>query len=263
MSIKNFLFKRGYLIFKTVKSYKIENFLKRFRENFVSVDLVRVGGNQDGGYLVPNLLNNINYCFSPGVDKNSDFESYLSNTYGIKSFMADASVSDTPIKNDNFTFIKKFIGSRSENDFTTLKEWMNDSVDMSEDNLILQMDIEGSEYEVLIVESEEILRRFSIMIIEFHNVQEIFEKNFFNIFSSIFEKIYRNFSICHVHPNNCCGIVTRDGIEVPKVIEITFIRNDFLNIVKNNDTINLPHKLDRKNVLSNSDINMPDKWWKK
>ena len=262
MSLKNFLFKRGRLLSKVVKSSDLENFLGRFRDNYISVDLIRVGGNSDGGYLVPNILNKITHCFSPGVDITSNFESYLSKHYGIKSFMADASVSKTSIKDDNFIFIKKFIGNRTDSDFVTLKEWLHTSLDRDENNLLLQMDIEGSEYEVLTVESDEILKRFSIMVIEFHNLQNMFDKNFLNMFTSIFEKIYRNFSICHVHPNNCCGIVSHNGVTVPKVIEVTFVRNDCLDEIKIDKPVTLPHKLDYKNLVNIDDINMPVKWWK-
>lgn len=262
MSFKNFLFKRGRLFSKVVKSSQIEIFLKRFRDNYVSVDLIRVGGDNDGGYLVPNIMKKITHCFSPGIDMTSNFEKHLSKSYGIKSFMADASVSCTPIKDENFIFIKKFIGNRTNNNFITLKEWMETNLDISENDLILQMDIEGSEYEVLTIESEETLKRFSVMVIEFHNLQDMFDKNFLTMFSSIFEKIYRNFAICHVHPNNCCGVTSLNGVTIPKVIEVTFVRKDYYNEIKINEPINLPHKFDNKNIKNINDIDMPYKWWK-
>lgn len=83
------------------------------------------------------------------------------------------------------------------------------------------------------------------------------------MFSTIFEKIYKNFSICHVHPNNCCGIVSLNGIDVPRVIEVTFIRNDLVKSVMIDKPIKLPHNLDRKNIESKENISMPKLWWKK
>ena len=37
-------------------------------------ELIRVGGNNDGGYLIPNDLHSIATCFSPGVDVTANFE---------------------------------------------------------------------------------------------------------------------------------------------------------------------------------------------
>ena len=44
--------------------------------------------------------------------------------------------------------------------------------------MILQMDIEGGEYDVLTFESTATLGRFAAMIIEFHCLERIFEPNF-------------------------------------------------------------------------------------
>lgn len=237
-------------------------FLRRFREHYISVDLIRIGGDGDGGYLVPNILGDISHCFSPGVDYTSDFESHLSKSYNIRSFMADASVDSAPFSDPNFFFCKKFLGNRDDDDIITLSSWMEANLEGDEEGIILQMDIEGSEYDVLTFESDDTLKKFSVMVIEFHGLGQIGNKHFFQMFSSIFEKIYRNFSICHVHPNNCCGIFVSGEIEFPRVIEVTFLRNDFVEEENNGLKISLPHKLDRKNVKTKDDIFMPIKWWK-
>ena len=109
------------------------------------------------------------------------------------------------------------------------------------------------------------LAAFSIVVIEFHGLGRMFNRNFLDMFSMIFEKLYRDFSICHVHPNNCAGrdgITTLDGISIPSIIEITFIRNDLISRCRSDHKITLPHALDRKNVPEQDDIVMPDIWWK-
>lgn len=262
-SIKELAFKNHILMERLNSSEQVSNFLERFREKYVATELIRIGGNGDGGYLLPKCLDEIDYCFSPGVDVVANFEDEISKRYGIKSFMADASVSSPPLINPDFDFIPKFLGSRTHDNFITLSDWMNQSNVKIESKKILQMDIEGGEYDVLSYESSETISRFSVMNIEFHGLQNIFEKNFLVMLTAIFEKIYSNFSICHVHPNNCLPIVELDGIEIPPVIEITFINNDMVNRLKTSENIILPHKLDRKNVQENEDIKMPKIWWHK
>lgn len=77
----------------------------------------------------------------------------------------------------------------------------------------------------------------------------------------MFEKLYRNFSICHVHPNNCCGIKTINGVEIPRVFEVTFLRNYHVARLRRDGRPSLPHPLDRKNVETKDDIAMPPIWW--
>ena len=260
--IKYGLIKHGVLIERTVDSDSIHFFLKRFREHLVSVDLNRVGGDGDGGYLVPNILDEITYCFSPGVNYTANFERELSQSHNIKSYMADASVDSAPFDDPNFFFIKKFLGNRNDGEILTLGSWVDSNVDDHDAKLLLQMDIEGAEYDVLTFEPIEFLKRFTCMIVEFHSVDEVFNKNFLRMFSSIFEKLYEHFSICHVHPNNCCPVASHDGIRIPSVFEVTFLRNDYVEKLKNNNKIFLPHKLDQKNSKEYKDIEMPVEWWR-
>lgn len=260
--IRQFAFNRGTIIEPAAPEISVLNFIQRFRENFVSVELVRIGGDHDGGYLVPKILDQVQYCFSPGVDVTADFERQLSRDYHIHSFMADASVDSPPLDDENFTFSKKFLGLKPCGDFVTLSDWVSQSVGDKEENMLLQMDIEGGEYDILIYESSEMLSKFSSMVIEFHDLQNLFERNFLNSITAIFEKLYRDFAICHVHPNNCCGIARMNGIDVPRVVEITFLRHDYVASCSLSDTVCLPHVLDKRNVEGGDDLLMPEVWWK-
>ena len=40
----------------------------------IKFNLLRIGGDSDGGYLLPDDLENISSCFSPGVSDIFDFE---------------------------------------------------------------------------------------------------------------------------------------------------------------------------------------------
>ena len=262
--VKETAFSHGIIIRKVAKTAEIERFINRFRENYVSVDLIRIGGDADGGYLIPDIFDRVEYCFSPGVADTADFEGELSRRYGIKSFMADGSVAAAPFADDNFHFTKKFLGVRTAGDFITLSDWMDSTLAGGGDDrgMILQMDIEGAEYDVLTFESTAILGRFSAMIIEFHGLEQFFDWRFLHTTSIIFEKLYRNFSICHVHPNNCCGVTSLNSIDLPNTIEVSFLRHDLVDQFKSAATPLLPHRLDRKNVSDNDDIHMPDIWYK-
>ena len=262
--IKRKAFSRGIIICKVTQTAKIEKFIKRFCENYVSVDLIRIGGDADGGYLIPNIFDRIAYCLSPGVADTADFEVELSRRYDIKSFMIDGSVASAPFANENFHFTKKFLGHRTSGNFITLSDWMDSVLDAGggdNNGMILQMDIEGGEYDVLTFESTATLSRFAAMIIEFHHLERFFGPHFLYMTSILFEKLYRNFAICHVHPNNNCGVTSLNGIDMPNVIEVTFLRHDLVDKFKSASALSLPHPLDRKNVSHKPDIGMPKIWW--
>jgi hypothetical protein len=254
-------YKYNTLIEDLVPKNNLEIFFSKFRKKYISCDLIRIGSPGDGGYLMPNILNEVSYCFSPGVDNIADFEKELSEKYNIKSFMADASVKGPPFQNKNFEFIPKFLGTVENNKTTTLSNWIKKTIGDDKGNKILQMDIEGGEYDVLLYEGPDTLAKFQVMIIEFHDVHKIFHRDFFKIFSNIFDKIYSNFTICHVHPNNCCGKLVIDNFSIPAVLEMTFIRNDLVTKYKSSNKIVLPHNLDSQNVLKNIDIPLSKNWY--
>ena len=55
----------GFIINKPASTNELKSFIKRFNNKFKSVDLVRIGGQNDGGYLLPNILEEVDICFSP------------------------------------------------------------------------------------------------------------------------------------------------------------------------------------------------------
>ena len=243
------------------RSSQLNSLVELVRNHSVTVELIRVGSESDGGYLVPIVVSQLDYCFSPGVSDSVAFERHLAKDYGIRSYMIDASIDQLPERSEFYNFSKKFLGTNTDENFITLSSWI--SMCLADDNFkgILQMDIEGGEYDILAFESAESLSRFSVMVIEFHNLERLFDPNFALIFQSILHKIFINFSICHLHPNNCCGIATFNGVAVPRVLEITFIRNDLLDST-HKPGLNLPHTLDCANDISVRDLQMPEIWWK-
>ena len=252
----------GLFFDKPAPAANVKSFLEQFRSMLVSVDLVRLGGTSDGGYLIPDDLDGVKYCFSPGVDVKASFENELAEKYGIRSFMADASVSEPPLDSEFFEFDPKFLGSRNDDTFITLSSWIEEKVGNDDREMILQMDIEGAEYEVFVETPMDVLSRFRMMILEFHDLERLFDQKMLPLISAVFAKLARNFSIAHVHPNNCRSVVSRGDVDVPRVIEVSFIRNDRIAGIASDQPIALPHPLDELCCPERRDIVMPDAWWK-
>ena len=214
--------------------------------------LVRIGKNGDGGYLMPSILKQIDYCFSAGVGKITSFEDHLLQ-YKIKSFLADGTVN----YNGPHDFLKKNINHYNDKKNITLDVWINKKLkNKVNNNLLLQMDIEGAEIETLYQTDIEILKRFKCIIIEFHNFDYIVNSLGLKIYSQIFSKILKNHLTVHIHPNNSNFSTLINGCKIPKIMEFTFINK---NIIKYSKpiTYKLPHELDQKNNINLEELILP------
>jgi hypothetical protein len=249
-----------YLVISPTSKERVKSLIDKLKPYQIDKDLLRLGPNGDGGYLIPNDLDGIKSCFSPGVDKISDFEQDCVNR-GMKIYMADKSV-DKPNLNVpviQYNFIKKHIGCTNNADFTTMDQWVDAfNIDQNED-LLLQMDIEGGEYSSLLNISDALMKRFRIIVIEFHSLEDLWNPHFFSIAESVFDKILQTHTCVHIHPNNYHGIDTKFGIEIPRIAEFTFLRNDRAKFEKYQ--VQFPHKLDYDNSNKKSVV-LPKNWYR-
>jgi Methyltransferase FkbM domain len=225
-----------------------------------AVELVRIGGDGDGGYLVPDDLADIDACFSPGVSTVATFDEMLAELHHIPCYLADYSVNAPPTNNPLFDFEKKFVGSVSNDKYIRLEDWITSKEKKNNWNdLILQMDIEGGEYDVLIDTPAAILKKFRIIVLEVHDLDFAFSRSVLPFYISIFTKLTKYHQVVHLHPNNNSECKIIDDVSIPKVLELTLIRKD--RFILNNKKINLPHPLDMQNTSDKPGISLANVWW--
>jgi hypothetical protein len=243
-------------IFPTVNYLKLIRLIDLIKPYDLGYDLIRVGPSGDGGYLVPDVLKKIKTCFSPGVGNIHGFENDLLER-GVKVFMADGTVEKPILLNKNYDFLKKNLGAYEDDATTTLNSWMDSKE--TQDDLLLQMDIEGSEYEVVNSLDELNLKKFRVMIIEFHYFEQVLTKMGYKTIESVMKKILKYFDVAHIHPNNCCGSYKINNTIVPSTLEITFMSKELS--LKKERIEKLPNKLDSKNISHKNDIFLDSNWF--
>jgi hypothetical protein len=140
-----------------------------------------------------------------------------------------------------------------------MDEWVDSSGLKSHSDLLLQMDIEGAEYFTILNMTDSLLKRFRIIVVEFHRLQNVWNGEFFNLVEATFLKILQTHTCVHIHPNNCCGVDTKFGIEIPKLAEFTLIRND--RVKERSFQTDFPNKLDY-DCTSDPHITLPSTWHK-
>lgn len=221
--------------------------LELIRPQIVGV-MQRIGSKNDGGYVIPKKIKKVGTIVSFGLGDDWSFEKELLKLGIVKKFVFyDHTVSTkglitrlkSRITKRGFSFsalsfrmlilvryivdfkIKKYSHiakkiTASENNFleTNLLA-VSDSV--LDNEFILKIDIEGSEY-LVIDQLCSITQRVPLLIIEFHDTetnQTYFEQSL--------KKLLQWYVICHVHANNY-ELLGKNGI--PQALEITFGRKD-------------------------------------
>lgn len=230
--------------------------------------LVRIGGQRDGAYLLPDDLKGVSACFSPGVNNYKYFEDVLAKNYAIKAHMcdysSDLSAFKTPLIPRMQSFEKKWLSPVADSISITLEEWVSRYSPNPSEDLILQMDIEGAEYPILLETDDSILNRFRIIVLELHGLEAFAnESQLKQQIGPALSRLNRTHVCVHAHPNNCSGEFhdNSTGLNIPHVLEITLIRRDRLVPGRPLILPSLPHRLDIPfNVVHNLPLHLNHAW---
>jgi len=257
-----FFERRGYSFHRAVEPSNIQELIRRLHPVHSGHELIRIGSDHDGGYLVPDDLVGIDTCFSPGVSSNSSFEQHLWENYSIGSHLADGSIVEPPSGYTPVSFTRKHIGACDTDDLISMNTWVRAFESENErKDLLLQMDIEGAEYSSILATSREVMNRFRIIIIEVHDVEYWALPPFLAIAREFFSVLLASHAVLHIHPNNCCGVANLSGILAPRVFEMTLLRRD--RLLSANSRSDFPHRLDRANRSHRDDVLLPKNWYGK
>lgn len=253
------LFKKKYILSRATKLQQLEAIIGKLRPIGTEHKLIRWGGSADGGYLIPDDLKGVVNCFSPGVDQKSEFELHCAEM-GMKVFLADASVDKPAADHANFEFAKNYIGGFSRDNIIGFSEWF-DRAEKNEGDSMLQMDVEGFEYEIIPSIPTEIIKNLRVIVVEFHQLSRLLERSFYDAVSHVFEKLYSTHVAVHIHPNNYAGAKYLHGIQIPDYLEVTYLRRD--RFTEESAISELSHPLDQDCCPGKRSLLLENYWLKK
>lgn len=222
----------------------------------------RIGKNNDGGYVIVNLPDSYDLFISGGISDDISFEEYLLQLYpNLICYAFDGTITDLPNSNNNrITFYKKNLGDNNTDNLTNLHEYIEPY-----HNIFMKMDIEGHEFKIMptIIEKN-LMNNIKQLVIEIHSPGDIhtfpeYYKGLSDIDNNtmfhLLNKINNTHTLVHFHANNGCNLQNIDGIPLPHVFELTYIRNDFVTEkIKNNEA--LPTVLDMQNIENKDDYKL-------
>jgi hypothetical protein len=199
-----------------------------------NLSLVRLGGFEDGSYVIPrDFLTSNHFLVSGGIENNNDFELKVADL-GIEGIQIDNSIEAPPRLHANLSFTRKSIGQIDDDENVSLGHLL--SIYPKGRRIILKLDIEGSELEALNALSIEEFEKIDCLIMELHNLSRIVEKEFTSHLFTIKNKMgTAGLTSIFCQANNGCLAYNIGGSLVPDNVELTFVPRQFTRVITSAD----------------------------
>lgn len=183
----------------------------------------RMGSRNDGGYVFCDLQQKYSKLISFGVGDNVDFESDLSEIVDSID-LYDPTVNSLPRPIENAVFFKLGLGAEDRKGFVTLQSATQ--AYLADENLLLKIDIEGGEWDSLDVTDPVLLKSFTQIFLELHDLHKVYDPVLLSKYISVLEKLRVNHDLVNIHANNWSAYSVIHGIPLPDTIEITLVRRN-------------------------------------
>ena len=204
--------------------------------------LVRIGKDYDGGYIMPDDFSNddkIAYSFGISTDVSWD-KGMASRGYDV--FMYDHTIDGLPEENPRFHWSKLGIadGVNHDDRLKTLDEFIKANHHEDKHNIILKMDVEEAEWGCLEAVSSDTLSRFTQILIEFHGINS---PKLQPRIPAVLRKLNQTHVPVHIHGQNIGHYVSLGTQTFCNQIEVSYVRRDKYALDENYDVM-LPLDID-------------------
>lgn len=172
-------------------------------------------------------------AFSFGVSNYSPWDLEMAER-DFKVYQFDGTIDAPTEQHSNLIFSKLNItGNEIAEDGTINFKGIMDKFNLYDSkDIILQIDIEGYEWEFFDSLSDEDLKRFSQIIVEFHGMLDYSKLEFY---TKIFEKLNKHHKPIHFHYNNHGSIILINNVIVSSLFEVSFLRRDNIKFHPSSD----------------------------
>jgi hypothetical protein len=213
---------------------------------------VRVGSEGDGGYVMLDDFAEIDLALSFGVDINADWDLDIA-TRGVSVQQYDHSVPQAPIDHPKITFFKQMIAAGDQIEGAISIDTILRQANIEKDNsVILKMDIESSEWPVLEACTADVLKHFSQVLVEFHDIDRAVDAYWMRRATAVMKNLDEMFGVYHVHANNWSPMAVIGNVYFPSTIEVSFANRRRYQFEPSNEIF--PTALDRPNNPLRPDI---------
>lgn len=145
---------------------------------------------------------------------------------GLTVYQYDHTVPAPPSSHPNFTFHKMGIGPECTGEFTSIGAALAKNGHQGRRDLLLKIDIECAEWDALGATSDADIGSFQQIVAEFHGFLRCVEPGWRTQVQSVLGRLFRSHAVYHVHANNWGDYQVVEGIPIPDVLEVSYIRRD-------------------------------------
>lgn len=195
---------------------------------------VRIGRSFDGGYVMIDAFDRVQAAYSFGINDDVSWDTEIAQR-GIDIFQYDHTIEGLPTNHARFHWEKVGIAPHSEGEMRSIPDIIQSHGHEDLDNILLKCDIESAEWEVLACLPNAILRKFSQIVIEIHDIHRFGNPDDFTIREAL-GNLTNYHNVVHVHGNNYGGMAIIGGYAVPNVMELTLLRKDMGQFTPSNLT---------------------------
>lgn len=188
-----------------------------------SISLTRKGSSYDGGYVFCDLGVDYEKLISFGVGDNCDFEDALSGLV-TDIDLYDHTVDQLPLQIENGAFHKVGLSHIATQGFVTLHQVSNDP--RPGQHNLLKIDIEGGEWNAIDSTDTLILKNYSQIFLELHNLHRVHNSDRLEQYIRVLRKLRKNHYLVSIHGNNWSPYSVIRGVPIPDTVEITLLRKD-------------------------------------
>jgi hypothetical protein len=206
---------------------------------------VRVGGDNDGGYvMVDHGLDNTS-VYNFGIGNEVTWDQAMAE-HGSKIYQFDHTIDAPPPVVGETVFTRKGLGVLSDDRFVSLRDAVCANGDAERTDLVLNIDIEGGEWGILPALNHRELAPFTQIMMELHGLLKFIEDSSFrNRVSESLDALSETHQLVHVHANNWGSYAMANGVLAYDVLEVTLVRKSDWEFVECDERF--PRDLDRPN----------------
>lgn len=193
---------------------------------------IRLGSRFDGGYVMLDDFGNVDLALSFGIGANADWDLAVAQR-GVTVRQYDHTIAHSPISHDSILFFgEKVTENPTDASHATVHSILRRAGTHRDASVILKIDVESDEWSIFDRCALEDLRRFSQIIVEFHEFSRAVDDHWLRTATRVLEKLTAVFGVFHVHGNNFRHMAAVSNVYFPNVLEVSFANRDRYSFAK-------------------------------
>jgi Methyltransferase FkbM domain len=212
---------------------------------------IRLGKDFDGGYVMIDDFDGVRAAISAGIERDVSWDSEIADR-NIPVYQYDHTIDETPAAHPLFHFFPVKVAAADEPGALSINSILKERLADGQKDIILKIDIEGSEWAVFESVDPALLANCRQIICEFHELYRLAEPEFGRQAEAAFAKLTEQFFVHHIHGNNCGNIAIVGNVPVPESLEVLFANRRRYEPVPSSEVF--PTPIDQPNQEGRADL---------